>query len=306
MKLLQDLPSLVIEKIVCKLDYVSKTKLLLASESNNNLNRKIHDLCYIKRPKLCPFCMLLIGTDYEETTYRTKIADFHNQMLNRRTGDANWIWSINDKKCQVERACDSEKLEEAISCHLGDGKDKCYSLLITLKFKSYSKRAAVLNHIRALYDIKSHQSINFRTNHDLYEHIILNHSEFLDTEIQDPASLEIYFEKIMYDSAPTFNLPTMFDMFYRSKINRNILLNIACTYLVFVQTLEEVMKLPLDQENPQTYFTSQLKILFTLSSYTIHSMTFVTARGFNARTLLHIQRMLKLFDVLNSIFECIE
>ena len=305
MKLLQDLPSLVIEKIVCKLDYVDKTKFFLASESNDNLKQKIQDLCYMKRSKLCPFCMLNIGTDYEETFYRSDVTDLHNQMLNRRTGDSNWIWNIIDTKCQVERASDSGQLINAISCHLGDGKAKCYSLLLTLKCKPYSKRTAVLNHIRALYNFESYQYIHFKTKNDLYKHIILHHSEYLETKIKDPASLEVYFENIMYNTTPIFNLPTMSDSFYRSKLNRNIILNIACTYLVFVQTLDEIMKLRLDNENPQEYFFSQLKILFSMSSYTIYSMTFVTARGFNARTLLHIQRMLKLFEVLNAIFDCI-
>ena len=307
MKLLQDLPSVALEKILTKLDYVGKMNLLLASDNNQKLNLEIMKLCYINRPNFCPFCMLCIGTDYEQEEFHDHVGDLHNQLLNRMTGDGNWIWNIIDKKCRVEVAHESEKLESAISCHLGDGKQKCHSILTTLKCKTYSKRTVVLNHIKFLYNILSHEKIQFATRKELYEHILSHHSEFLDfdSEKKDPASLQKYFEKYMYETEPSFNLPSMYDPFYRTKINRKILLHISCTYLVFVQTLETIMMMPIDRDNRQVYFNTHLKVLFTICCYTIQSMTFVTAKGFNARTLLHIQRMLKLFEVLNAIFECL-
>ena len=142
---------------------------------------------------------------------------------------------------------------------------------------------------------------------ELYEHILSDHKEFLDfeSEKKDPTSLQIYFEKYMYETEPSFNLPSMHDPLYRTKINQKIILHISCTYLVFVQTLEKILMMPIDPDNLQAYFNTHLKVLFTTCCYTIQSMTFVTAKGFNARTLLHIQRMLKLFEVLHAIFECI-
>ena len=91
MKLLQDLPYLPLRKICIKLTFDEKIKFYQACSTNSTLSEVMRIICYQKRRKHCPFCILYVGTSYETKVPHRDVHDFHNQILNHYdNGDSNW------------------------------------------------------------------------------------------------------------------------------------------------------------------------------------------------------------------------
>ena len=304
-----ELPSLVLEKILTKLDLTAKSNLLIASEANKELNLKMQSLSYIKRPKFCPFCILKIGTDYEKESYDFNIKDLHNQMLNRASGDGNWVWTVVDDKFKLKKAFNSENLDWPISCHLGEDREQCFSIIFALGLNPFSKRSIILNHFKSLYNVELLSFIKFNTKNDLYTHILNAHKTLFhsETPINDIASLELYFEKFMFNESPVFKIPSIFDLSHKEKITQYLLVNIACTYLVFIHTVEDIMSMPLESESSQSYFNEHLKFTFLIACFTIKSVSYLTDEDnyLSESILIRVKRMLKLFEVLKAILNCI-
>ena len=260
MRFFEDLPTFAIEKIIQKTSFEDKTNLLTASSSNKTLKFRLSALCKVKRSKFCPFCILYVGTDYSEESGRKLIEDFHNQILNSKSGDMNWEWTITENFYSIKEILDEEDYCMGYFSHGGRWVS---DIMFVLTQQNNYQRKLLLQQFNMLYNLESADVLSFDTNDALYNHIQCCHRNLFrgKESITDKQALKnlIWQE---FESNVVFDLNKFYDNKSRQEIFQMIHWNIGCIFLVYTESLEKAFSIRMEIDSRQRYFDVQVELLF--------------------------------------------
>ena len=298
---LKDLPNFALEKILCKLNFMSKANLLIASSVNKNFEKRLFDLSKMKRPQFCPICILYLGTDYSEEYGQRYIEDLQNQLLNSKSGDLNLEWTRDGNIFSIDDTYND--IEYCIGYYTNGGRWQSDLMSILTNEKNY-QRQFLMKYFRDLYKIDNDDIIYFYDELSLYRHILSCHNNLLKNfnSIKD-------FETLKTEMLNIFNQSQVIDIKYESKtilkneIVNAIHLHITSVYLVFVENLATALSFSMEPESKQSYFESHLDLLLNISLITIKKMKFNLKDTDKIEDFVYVKRLMKLYNVLSIMSE---
>ena len=304
MKRFQDLPAFALEKILCNLSFVAKANLLNASILNKELNLRLNSLCKFKRPKFCPFCILFLGTNYSEKNGERYIEDLQNQILNSKTGDLNWEWSEEENVYTIDKVSTDSEYCIGYYSHGGVWNQ---DLMHILEQKNCHQKKLIIEYFQKIYNLNNPEVNWFQNTSYLYDHFLAAHSDLIFgfDRIMDSNTLQSYMESTMMKEAPILLLDKEEICLSRHEVYKFIHFHIACSYMVFVDSLENSMNMCMKVESKSLYFLNQTHLLFTIAEITIKNLKFESWNAESRALLTDIKRIIKLYEVISTINACL-
>ena len=302
MKLFQDLPSFALERIVRKLSFFDKANVLIASTLNMKLNSRLNSLCKMKRPKICPLCILNVGTNFEKDTYIRYTEDLHNQLLNCSSGDSNWVWEQEENIFSINDTSDDYEYSTG---YFSLGGQWNYDLQFILNKKGSYHRKILLQHFKSLYNYEDF--VLYDTNNTLLSHIVSCHAKCLSLHgpIFNIQSLKTHMNKAFSSDNLVLNLGNKNYPLSKNKIYSDIHFVTLSTYYNVIESLENSMSIILERESSQSYFNAQVVLIIDIAQFTIKKLRYKFGKTRNDKSLIQIRRLLKMYSILSSILGCV-